>query len=207
MTDVRPPQFQIFLCGDGCVGQTSLIERYTTGNFTEYSPATIGCITKDIQVPGMGIAQLCLVDTGPPEVYTCLPPIEYQRADVVLVCFSIASPESIDNALNIWLQDVRSQRPDVPVILVGCKSDLRDFDVIENLESRGYQRSISFDEGMIYALKMGAVCYFECSSMLGKGVDKLFKVAACLAAGYPIEEETKEKTKEKKRKGSKCVVF
>lgn len=47
------------------------------------------------------------------------------RSDVVLLCFSIASPISLRNCKAMWYPEIRRFCPDVPVILVGCKNDLR----------------------------------------------------------------------------------
>lgn len=49
----------------------------------------------------------------------------YGRSDVVLLCFSIASPVSLRNCRAMWYPEIRKFCPDVPVILVGCKNDLR----------------------------------------------------------------------------------
>lgn len=40
--------------------------------------------------------------------------------------FSIDNPESFRNIENKWKEEVCKSRPDVPVILIACKADLRD---------------------------------------------------------------------------------
>lgn len=49
----------------------------------------------------------------------------YGRSDVVLLCFSIANPISLRNCLAMWYPEIRRFCPETPVILVGCKNDLR----------------------------------------------------------------------------------
>lgn len=49
----------------------------------------------------------------------------YGRSDVVLLCFSIANPASLRNCLAMWYPEIRRFCPETPVILVGCKNDLR----------------------------------------------------------------------------------
>lgn len=49
----------------------------------------------------------------------------YGRSDVVLLCFSIASPVSLRNCRAMWYPEIRRFCPQTPVILVGCKNDLR----------------------------------------------------------------------------------
>ncbi|OTF78400.1 Rho GTPase-like protein [Euroglyphus maynei] len=49
----------------------------------------------------------------------------YGRSDVVLLCFSIANPLSLRNCKTIWYPEIRKFCPNTPIILVGCKNDLR----------------------------------------------------------------------------------
>lgn len=49
----------------------------------------------------------------------------YGRSDVVLLCFSIANPVSLRNCKVVWYPEIRQFCPNTPIILVGCKNDLR----------------------------------------------------------------------------------
>jgi len=49
----------------------------------------------------------------------------YGRSDVVLLCFSIGNPKSLRNCKAMWLPEIRRFCPNTPVLLVGCKNDLR----------------------------------------------------------------------------------
>ncbi|XP_071033337.1 rho-related BTB domain-containing protein 1 isoform X2 [Parasteatoda tepidariorum] len=49
----------------------------------------------------------------------------YGRSDVVLLCFSIANPMSLRNCKVIWYPEIRRFCPSTPIVLVGCKNDLR----------------------------------------------------------------------------------
>ena len=55
-----------------------------------------------------------------------LPTLSYPQTDVFLVCFSIISPSSFDNVKSKWFPEVQHHAPNVPIILVGTKSDLRN---------------------------------------------------------------------------------
>ncbi|KAJ8038803.1 Ras-related C3 botulinum toxin substrate 1 [Holothuria leucospilota] len=46
--------------------------------------------------------------------------------DVLLVCFSVVCPASFENVRKKWHPEVTHFCPNIPVILVGTKSDLRD---------------------------------------------------------------------------------
>lgn len=49
----------------------------------------------------------------------------YGRSDVVLLCFSINNPVSLRNCKLMWYPEIRKFCPQTPVLLVGCKNDLR----------------------------------------------------------------------------------
>lgn len=53
-------------------------------------------------------------------------PLSYAQAHVILIAFTLDTPDSLDNAQYKWSEEVRRIcGPNVPVLLVGCKSDLR----------------------------------------------------------------------------------
>lgn len=49
----------------------------------------------------------------------------YGRSDVVLLCFSVNNPVSLRNCRLMWYSEIRRFCPNTPVLLVGCKNDLR----------------------------------------------------------------------------------
>lgn len=55
------------------------------------------------------------------EDYDRLRPLSYPDTDVILMCFSIDSPDSLENIPEKWSPEVRHFCPNVPVILVGNK--------------------------------------------------------------------------------------
>ncbi len=49
----------------------------------------------------------------------------YGRSDVVLMCFDVGRRSSLDNCRGMWLPQIRRFCPNIPVLLVGCKNDVR----------------------------------------------------------------------------------
>lgn len=49
----------------------------------------------------------------------------FPRSDVVLLCFSVTSHVSLRNCKATWFPEIRQFCPQTPILLVGCKSDLR----------------------------------------------------------------------------------
>ncbi|XP_017022734.1 rho-related BTB domain-containing protein 1 isoform X1 [Drosophila kikkawai] len=111
----------------------------------------------------------------------------YGRSDVVLLCFSIASPISLRNCKMMWYPEIRRFCPDVPVILVGCKNDLRYMYRDENYLSyfgekgtfvRAALKSdlVMPDEARAVAKELG-VAYYETSVFTYFGVNEVFENA------------------------------
>ncbi len=50
-----------------------------------------------------------------------LRPLSYPDTDVILMCFSIDSPDSLENIPEKWTPEVKHFCPNVPIILVGNK--------------------------------------------------------------------------------------
>ncbi|XP_037815763.1 rho-related BTB domain-containing protein 2 isoform X1 [Lucilia sericata] len=111
----------------------------------------------------------------------------YGRSDVVLLCFSIASPISLRNCKAMWYPEIRRFCPDVPVILVGCKNDLRYMYRDETYLSYFGERStfvraalksdlVMPDEARAVARELG-VSYYEASVFTYFGVNEVFENA------------------------------
>ena len=69
---------------------------------------------------------LGLFDTAGQEDYDRLRPLSYPDTDVILMCFSVDSPDSLENIPEKWTPEVKHFCPNVPIILVGNKKDLRN---------------------------------------------------------------------------------
>jgi small GTP-binding protein len=78
----------------------------------------------DVEVDGKRV-ELALWDTAGQEDYDRLRPLSYPDSNVILICFAIDSPDSLDNVQEKWITEVKHFCPGLPVILVGCKKDLR----------------------------------------------------------------------------------
>ena len=75
----------------------------------------------------LGGAPCCigLFDTAGQEDYDRLRPLSYPQTDVFLVCFSVSSRASFENATSKWMVELRHHAPGTPFILVGTKADTR----------------------------------------------------------------------------------
>jgi len=60
------------------------------------------------------------------EDFDQLRPLAYYGADVIVICYSTDSRTSLENVYETWAPEVSHFAPAAPVLLAGCKLDLRD---------------------------------------------------------------------------------
>ncbi|KAF7538380.1 hypothetical protein G7054_g2953 [Neopestalotiopsis clavispora] len=170
---------KLVIIGDGACGKTSLLSVFTLGYFPTVSgvPALLfeNYVT-DCRVDGKSV-QLALWDTAGQEDYERLRPLAYAKAHIILIGFSIDSPDSLDNVKHKWIEEATERCPGVPIILVGLKKDLRDDPVaIEEMRKKAL-KFVTQKQGEAIAQEVGAKKYLECSSLSGEGVDDVFEAA------------------------------
>ncbi|KAI4275904.1 MAG: hypothetical protein LQ337_002869 [Flavoplaca oasis] len=150
----------------------------------------------DCRVDGKSV-QLALWDTAGQEDYERLRPLAYSRAHVILIGFSVDTPDSLDNVKHKWVEEANERCPGVPILLVGLKKDLRE-DPLAQTEMRKKSMHFTTDnEGATAAREIGARKYLECSSLTGEGVDDVFEAATRAAL----------LTFEKGERGGCCVIL
>jgi len=183
---------KLVIIGDGACGKTSLLSVFTLGYFPKrYIPTVFENYVTDCRVDGK-LVQLALWDTAGQEDYERLRPLAYAKAHVILIGFSIDSPDSFENVKAKWAEEARDRCPSTPLILVGLKKDLRDDpQAIEEMRRKS-QRFISQKDGMDMKEVIGARKYIECSSLTGDGVDDVFEAATRAAMIKSGKERTSD---------------
>lgn len=49
----------------------------------------------------------------------------YPETDVIILCFSVVRPDSMENVKTKWIPELKKYLPNTPIILVGTQCDLR----------------------------------------------------------------------------------
>jgi Ras family protein A len=151
----------------------------------------------DVEVDGKRI-ELALWDTAGQEDYDRLRPLSYPDSHVILICFAIDQPDSLDNVMEKWVPEVTHfcSHPKVPYLLIGCKKDLRNHrPTLEKLAREGH-RPVTTEQGNAVAQRVGARMYIECSARTGEGVREVFQHATRTAL-----------LRHKPQKNGPCVVL
>jgi len=168
---------KLVIVGDGACGKTCLLIVFSKDQFPEvYVPTVFENYVADIEVDGRQV-ELALWDTAGQEDYDRLRPLSYPDTDVILMCFSIDSPDSLENIPEKWTPEVRHFCPNVPIILVGNKKDLRNDENTKRELQKMNQAPLKADEGKRMADTISAVAYLECSAKTKEGVREVFEQA------------------------------
>ncbi|KAM7260321.1 hypothetical protein ACFE04_016062 [Oxalis oulophora] len=183
--------------GDGAVGKTCMLICYTSNKFpTDYIPTVFDNFSANVAVDG-NIVNLGLWDTAGQEDYSRLRPLSYRGADIFVLAFSLISRASYENVLKKWMPELRRFAPNVPIVLVGTKLDLRD--------DRGYladqmaSNVITNSQGEELRKQIGAAAYIECSSKTQQNVKAVFDTAIKVVLQPPRRKDT---TRKKRRQSS-----
>jgi len=231
---VDPTQkIKIVVLGDAGIGKSLLLTTFTIPHrvnrtqtkqlFADYTTT----ITVDAKT-----FELSIWDTNSSKEYEHIRPLNFAHTAIFLLCFSITSPQSIDNIQLKWDQEIKkyfgTKDKEPAKLLVGLQSDLRELESSSfsssSLREKGDKRCVSREQAMQLARDIGAVSYVECSSLTGDGIEDVF-LAAVNAVIYPQLSASSTSTtspanedkdiilnpspntkKKRKGKGGKCII-
>jgi len=166
MTNSQEFGFKICIIGDGGVGKTSLVKKFTKGTFEKDYIKTIGAqFSKyDKEIKG-DLISLNFWDIASQDDFNFLHPLFYRESKGCIIVYSLEdndlgkeSFEHIDN----WDNELKKYCSDIPIVLFANKVDL----IKEN----------SFDKTKIEELvkKRNFLGYYLTSAKTGQGVRNAF---------------------------------
>ncbi|KAJ7629906.1 Rho GTPase [Mycena rosella] len=182
---------KLVIVGDGACGKTCLLIVFSKSIFPEVDvPTVFENYFADVEVDNEHV-KLALWDTAGQEDYDRLRPLSYPDSHVILLCFAIDSPDSLDNAREAWISEILHFCSGVTIILVGCKKDLRrDPRVIEELRKTRHM-PVTPEEGVAVAQKIGVpACDPGCSSGEETQASEVYHLVNSLVFQYSILGQT-----------------
>ncbi|XP_071504309.1 rho-related GTP-binding protein RhoN-like [Diadema antillarum] len=176
---------KVVMVGDSKSGKSALINAFVGRNDVVeiYKPTTFDRYTAFMEFEKYSI-ELNVWDTGGSAEYDFLRPLAYQDTDVIIICFDISEPSSLDRISLKWIPEIRKHCQTCHVILAGCKSDLRNnIDVMTRLTAKKLI-PVSHHKGSTTAQQIKAVGYVESSARTNTaGVREVFEMAALATIG------------------------
>lgn len=173
MTERR--QRRIILIGDCAVGKTALMNKYCgIGNDT----VTLGVshVLKDIDIGEGRTVDARIWDTCGQEKFNSMVWTYAKKAACAIVVFSFDDRESFEHVPK-WINDLRDhiqENHNIPIIIVGTKTDL--------------ERVVTFEQLRIRAKEL-ELPYYHCSVKTNENVSQVFEAAARLAYDCIVPEE------------------
>ena len=175
-------QLKLLLIGDGSVGKTSLLGRYTDDTFSEQWISTIGIgfKTKTLELDSMRVK--CQIwDTAGQERFRTITTSFFRGAHGIALCFDTTSTSSFVS-ISKWMQQVmESADQGVRLILVGTKTDKPDATVT---------RAQAEDLAAKFSTPERPIPVYFTSAKKNEGVKEAFEGLATLALQHHLEKQS-----------------
>lgn len=165
-TSGKKLRYKITVIGDGRVGKTSLISKYTLGAFDTDYVETIGAqFSKfDKEIEGDSI-RLLFWDIAGQDSFDFLRPSFYRDSDAAIIVYSLEENQlgnrSFKNIPN-WHQEVKQFCGNIPIILLANKVDLVSENEIDLISIQKIVKKFNF------------LSYYLTSAKTGQDVHKAF---------------------------------
>ena len=156
---------QLLIIGDSTVGKTSILNRYTNGEFNPHYLATIGLdfFKKDEVIDGKTI-RIKIWDTAGQERYKSLTQGYFRNAEGIMIVFDVSNIETFNN-LKYWIQSIKTHidvdNDHVPAIIIGNKIDI-------------FNREVTKEQGEKFSKEQNFE-YFETSAKNGNNINECIR--------------------------------
>lgn len=156
--------FKILIIGNASVGKTSLLRRYVNGMFDESSIMTVGVdfYTTELAYDNARCL-LQLWDLGGQERFRYLLENFVMGARGALLLFDLTRMPKIGDILE-WVNIARLHDLNLPILLVGTKSDLEDIIAVDDESALHLKNTFNM------------VDYIKTSAKTGSNVEEAFEI-------------------------------
>lgn len=159
--------FKITVIGNGAVGKTSLIKKYTQGSFQKDYIKTLGAqFSKyDEEIDGDNV-KLFFWDIAGQQEFGFMRPTFYKGSKAAIIVCSLEGTEHGKESINdisTWHEDIKKFCGDLPIVLFGNKVDLIDEKSLDDSEIEALVEERNF------------LGYYRTSAKTGTGVYEAFQ--------------------------------
>ncbi len=162
--------FKIVLLGDGAVGKTSIRRRYMGEGFRTDFLATMGADFAYLQTKvGENVIEWQIWDLAGQPAFRSVMKAYYKGSFGALAIYDVTQPKSLDG-IKSWIDEVRENAqtfPEIPIVLVANKIDLRDDVPISLKTIQGFVKS-----------KELKTAFIETSAKTGENIEEAFSILA-----------------------------
>lgn len=182
-------EYKLVVLGSGGVGKSALTVQFVQGIFVEkYDPTIEDSYRKQVEVDGQQ-CMLEILDTAGTEQFTAMRDLYMKNGQGFVLVYSITSQSTFNDLGELRDQILRvKDADDVPMVLVGNKSDLED------------ERVVGKDQGLNLARTWANVSFMESSAKAKINVSEIF---------YDLVRQINSKQPEKpeKRRKRRCTLL
>jgi small GTP-binding protein len=176
--EVKDDLYKICLIGDGGVGKTAIVERFLGNGFASTYNLTIGTniCTHTVDVDGKRI-KFQIWDLAGQQRFEFVRSTFYRGSHGIVMVFDVTNPNSLTN-LHEWkneiLKNMNGKHQNLPIVLLGNKSDLQHKLVIE-------QDAISnFKDELQMEFHAESTAFMYTSALSGMNIEESFEVLGLL---------------------------
>ncbi|MFX1355922.1 MAG: GTP-binding protein [Promethearchaeota archaeon] len=199
-------RFKFIVIGDHEVGKTSIIRMFVEGNFLDEYRATIGLniLSHDFIAFGNKIS-IMLWDIGAQKYFKRYRKTYYDGAQAAFIVFDLTNRDSFKN-VTYWHNELKEflENKDLPIIIVGNKTDIQDKRVVTYEEgiqlAKDLSKLTSFSEtttmsdysdlSEIENSSHTKISYIETSAKTGERIQDAFNL---ISYHFILKSEEKEK--------------
>lgn len=166
---------KLVLLGDPGVGKTSLIAQFVHARFRHSYQLTVGLdiSSKQVKLDDGRTVTLSINDIGGQARFAAIRHMFFKGAHLAMFVYDVTRAESLENIKDPWYKELMEfcgqsskTKSTIQTILVGNKSDLEDYRMIEE------------EEGIELAKEINANGHISASAKENVQVDEAFKTLA-----------------------------
>ena len=167
---------KVIFAGDGAVGKTAIVNKFTKGEYGDTYKMTIGT-NFSVHKSEKNDTKLQLIcwDLGGQPRFEVVRAQFYTGAKIIVLVYDITSSGSFKNLAN-WLEEVnRASNAPYKGIVIGNKTDFADYRVVDIEEAKSFAEAIGFG-------------FLETSAKDGTGIPELVQMLTDCVLMHPSQK-------------------